>query len=205
MGWVDLRSERVEEQVGRFASNPKFAGVRHVLQDEPDDAFMLRSDFTRGIGRLAQFNLTYDILIFPRQLPAAIALARQFPGQPFVLDHLAKPQIRDGIISPWREQILDLARCPNIMCKISGLITEANWGAWQKEDFHPYFEIIFEAFGFDRLMFGSDWPVCLLAANYRQVFDLANDQLGSASASAQQAVFGGNAGKFYLRRQMNFK
>jgi L-fuconolactonase len=163
VGWVDLRSDRVEEQLAEFTPHPRFVGVRHVVQDEPDDRFMLRPDFIRGIGKLKQFDLTYDLLVFPQQLPAAIELVRRFPEQPFVLDHIAKPRIRDGTLSPWRDHIRELAQAQNVCCKVSGLVTEADWANWKAEDFRPFLDIVFEAFGEDRLMFGSDWPVCLLA------------------------------------------
>lgn len=201
VGWVDLRSDRVEEQLAEFAPHRKFVGVRHVVQDEPDDRFMLGAEFLRGIGRLAQFGLTYDILIYPRQLPAAIELPRLFPGQPFVLDHIAKPSIRDGSLSPWREQILELAQSPNIFCKVSGMVTEANHRGWRAEDFRPFLDVVFEAFGAERLMFGSDWPVCLLAASYEQVFALVDDYMAQFSADERAAIFGENAARFYGERR----
>lgn len=197
VGWVDLRSDRVEEQLARFAAHAKFVGVRHVVQDEPDDQFMLQPDFLRGIGELKQFDLAYDVLIYPRQLPAAIKLARRFPEQPFVLDHIAKPLIKDRVLSPWDQQIRELAKFTNVTCKISGMVTEAKWDGWKPEDFKPYLDVVTEAFGEDRLMVGSDWPVCLLAASYNQVIDLVSDYFGSLGASAQAKVFGGNAAKFY--------
>jgi L-fuconolactonase len=197
VGWVDLRSDRVEEQLEQFAPHPKFVGVRHVVQDEPDDHFMLGGAFQRGIGRLKQFNLTYDILIFSKQLPAAIKLVAKFPDQPFVLDHIAKPLIKDGTLSPWREQILELAKHPNVLCKVSGMITEADWSAWKPADFKPYLDVVFEAFGVERLMYGSDWPVALLAGEYARVFGLANDYVASHSPKQRDQFFGGNATRFY--------
>jgi len=203
VGWVDLRSENVAESLAEFSKNPKFVGVRHVVQDEPDDEFMLRPEFLRGIAQLIQFKLTYDILIYPKQLPAAIELVRQFPDQPFVLDHIAKPFIKDGQISPWREQIRELASFPNLCCKVSGMVTEADHRQWSPDDFLPFLDVVFGAFGPDRLMFGSDWPVCLLAAGYEQVFSLVRDYALRAApdASAQEAIFGGTAAKFYLGRR----
>ena len=200
VGWVDLRSAKVGETLGELARHPQFVGVRHVVQDEPDDDFMLGADFLRGIGELRAHRLAYDILIFPRQLPAAIALARRFPEQPFVLDHIAKPAIKSGTLSPWREQIRELAQAPNVLCKISGMVTEADAQAWQPADFRPYLDVICEAFGEDRLMFGSDWPVCLLAADYARVFALVRDYLAPLPAPAQAKIFGGNAARFYLGR-----
>jgi L-fuconolactonase len=197
VGWVDLRAENVEEDLAALARHPKFVGVRHVVQDEPDDRFMLRPDFLRGIAALRQFGLTYDILIFPRQLPAAIELAARFPEQPFVLDHLAKPLIKRQILSPWREQLRELASAPNVLCKISGLVTEADHATWRPEDIRPYLESAFEAFGTERLMFGSDWPVCLLAGSYERVFRLIDEYASGQSEQARRALFGENAARFY--------
>jgi L-fuconolactonase len=194
VGWVDLRSERVEEDLAALSRHPRFRGVRHVVQSEPDDRFMVRPDFLRGIGKLHGFGLAYDILIFPRQLPAALELVAQYPHQPFVLDHLAKPGIKDRAMSPWREQIRELAQAPRVMCKVSGLVTEADLKAWQPDDFRPYLDVIFEAFGPERLMWGSDWPVCLLAATYEQVFRLVESY---APPATHGALFGGNCARFY--------
>ncbi len=197
VGWVDLQSERVEEQLAELARHPRFVGTRHVVQDEPDDNFMLRPAFQRGIGKLRQFNLAYDLLVFPKQLPASIQLAANFPEQRFVLDHIAKPFIRAGTLSPWREQFRELAKAPNVWCKVSGMVTEADWSAWKHEDFQPYLDVAFEAFGEDRVMFGTDWPVCTLAGSYAQVHGLVADYTRSLSAAARAKLFGGNATKFY--------
>ena len=197
VGWVDLRSERVEEQLAELSQHRKFAGVRHVVQDEPDASFLVRPDFLRGIGRLKQFKLTYDILIYPKQLPSAIDLVKQFPEQPFVLDHIAKPFIKDGRISPWREQIRELARSKNVFCKVSGMVTEADQATWKAADFKPYLDVVFEAFGFDRLMYGSDWPVCLLAGSYQRVFGLMDDYTRRFGPQDREKFFGGNAARFY--------
>jgi len=200
VGWVDLQSEEVERDLAVLAAHPKLAGVRHVVQDEPDDRFLLRPAFLRGLGRLREFGLTYDLLVYPRQLPAALEVARRFPEQPFVLDHLAKPLIRDGVLDPWREQIRELARCPNVYCKVSGMVTEARHPGWKPEDFRPYLEVVVGAFGIGRLMFGSDWPVCLLAAEYGQVFALAMDLLERETgwnAAERSAFLGENARRFY--------
>lgn len=197
VGWVDLRSERVEEQLAALAPHPRFVGVRHVVQDEPEDRFVLRPDFIRGMGRLKQFDLTYDLLLFPQQLPAAIELVRRFPEQPFVLDHIAKPRIREGALAPWREQLRELAQSPNVCCKVSGLVTEADWANWKPGDFQPYLDVVFEAFGEERLMFGSDWPVCLLAGNYDRVFQLADACVQHLGPEARAKFFGANAARFY--------
>ena len=197
VGWVDLQSDQVEEPLAELAKHPRFVGVRHVVQDEPDDDFMLRPNFLRGLGKLKQFKLKYDLLVFPRQLSAAIKVVQKFPDQPFVLDHIAKPFIKDGTLSPWNAQIKELARLPNVFCKVSGMVTEAKHGQWQPADFRPYLDIVFAAFGEDRLMFGSDWPVCLLSGTYDQVHGLADEYVRKLSPPAQAKFWGGNAAKFY--------
>jgi L-fucono-1,5-lactonase len=197
VGWVDLRAENVDEALGDLSRHAKCVGVRHVVQDEPDDRFLLRPDFLRGVGRLRSHGLTYDILIYPRQLPAALEFVRHFPEQPFVLDHLAKPTVRDGSLSPWREQVRELAQSANVVCKVSGLVTEANWHAWKADDFRPYLEVVFEAFGPERLMFGSDWPVCTLAASYVQVYELVDRYTQGVGDEVRAKLFGENAARFY--------
>lgn len=197
VGWVDLRSPRLSNDLKELCQDPKFVGVRHVLQDEPDDRFMLGAEFVRGIGQLQEFGLAYDLLIFPRQLEAAIELVKKFPQQHFVLDHLAKPFIKDRLISPWKEQIHRLAGAPNVWCKVSGMVTEAHWSQWKPKDFKPFLDVVFEAFAPDRLMFGSDWPVCLLAGSYAQVVQLVRDYIQSMPAQAQAGIFGRNAAAFY--------
>lgn len=198
VGWADLRSERIEEQLAALAQHPKFVGVRHVVQSEPDDRFQVLPDFMRGIGHLHGWGLTYDLLVFPNQLPASIELVSKFPHQPFVLDHIAKPHIKTGELSPWREQIRTLAQAQNVFCKVSGMVTEADHQSWKPDDFKRYLDVVFEAFGPERLMWGSDWPVCLLAASYEQVFNLVDDYAQQCSAAQREALFGGNAARFYL-------
>ena len=200
VGWVDLQSDRIEEQLSELAKHPRFIGVRHVVQDEPDSQFMLKPEFLRGIGTLRPFGLAYDFLIFPKQLPAAIAVARQFPEQRFVLDHIAKPLVRAGLLKPWTEDLKELARMPNVFCKISGLVTEANLTSWRKEDFRPYLDTVLQAFGTERVMFGSDWPVCLLAGSYEQVYQLAADYFSQFPVETQDRFFGGTAAEFYRLR-----
>jgi len=198
VGWVDLRSDRVEADLARLAAHPKFVGVRHVVQEEPDDEFMLGKDFQRGISKLQGFGLTYDILIFPNQLEAAIRLAENFPPQPFVLDHIAKPPIKAGTIEPWKSQLRRLAQLPNVHCKVSGMLTEADHKSWQPEQFRPYLDAVFEAFGPSRLMYGSDWPVCLFAGNYEQAFRLVDDYVRHLTESERAGLFGGNCERFYF-------
>ncbi len=199
VGWVDLRAPNVEEDLAHFVKHPKLAGVRHVAQDEPDDRFLVGKDFLRGISKLKQFDLAYDILIFPKQLAAAIELVNQFPEQRFVLDHIAKPLIRDAVLEPWQTQIREIAKAPNVACKISGMVTEAKWDYWKPEDFHPYLDIVIEAFTPSRLMYGSDWPVSLLAADYRNVFDLAKIGTMNFTEGERTAFFGPNCEGAYRR------
>lgn len=197
VGWVDLCSPELPEKLEQFAANPRLVGVRHVVQDEPDDGFMLRDDFQRGIAQLAEFQLAYDILVFPRQLPAAIKLVERFPGQRFVLDHIAKPSIAEGAIANWERDLRSLAAFPNVYCKVSGMVTEAHWNQWKPGDFRPYLEVVFEAFGVDRLMIGSDWPVCTLAADYNAAVGLVLDYLDQLHPSDREKVLGLNAAAFY--------
>jgi L-fuconolactonase len=197
VGWVDLCSAGAGEQLKGFAGNPKFKGVRHVLQDEADDAFMLKPEFLRGLEAVQRLGLSYDILIYPRQLGAAFEAARRFPGLAFVLDHIAKPEIRDKKMEPWKEGLLKLASLPNVSCKLSGMVTEADWNAWKQADFEPYFAAVLKAFGPARLLFGSDWPVCTLAADYKRTFDLAAALAAPLEPASRAAIFGGNAARFY--------
>lgn len=197
VGWVDLRGENLPRDLAELSRHPRFRGVRHVAQDEPDDRFLVRPEFVRGVERLADFGLTYDLLIYPRQLPAAIELVQRFPQQPFVLDHLAKPSIRTGELSPWREQVRELAASPNVMCKVSGMVTEADHARWQPRDMRAYLDVVFAAFGEDRLMYGSDWPVCLLAASYERQLAIVKDYVGPLGVAVERNVFGENAARFY--------
>jgi L-fuconolactonase len=197
VGWVDLLSPKVADDLAALWSHKKFVGVRHVVQSEPDSQFMLKPEFLRGLAMLERFNLAYDLLVFPKQLPASIKVVEQLPKQRFVLDHIAKPLVRAGVLTPWREDIRELARYENVWCKISGLVTEAKLQGWEKEDFRPYLDIVLQAFGEDRVMFGSDWPVCLLAASYEQVHGLVADYFRQFSTEAQRKFFGGNAAAFY--------
>ena len=197
VGWVDLQSEQVEEPLGELADHPKFVGVRHVVQDEAEDEFMLRPAFLRGLGRLKQFKLTYDLLTFPRHLTVARKVVEKFPDQKFVLDHIAKPFIKAGTISPWDRDLRELAKFKNVWCKVSGLVTEANWNQWKPPDFRPYLDVVFEAFGEDRLMFGSDWPVCLIAGSYEDVLGIVRDYIQPLPEASRQKILGDNAARFY--------
>jgi len=200
IGWVDLRSADVRLQLAELANNPKLLGVRHVVQSEPDDRFLLQADFLRGISALEEFGLTYDILIYPRHLPIAAEFVGRFPRQRFVLDHLAKPAIKTGEIRSWKTGLSELARFPNVFCKLSGLVTEADWMNWKPEQMKPYLDIAFECFGPERLMIGSDWPVCTVAASYLQVMNLVINYLEGHPDHVREAVLGGNAQKFWNLR-----
>ncbi len=200
VGWVDLRSPEIAAQLERFLPQAKFVGVRHVVQDEPDERFLLGADFVRGLRELAPRGLTYDLLLYPRQLPAAIELVRLFPEQRFVLDHLAKPRIKQGLMEPWRRDVRELALAPNVWCKVSGMITEADWTAWRPTDLEPYLDVIFEAFGPGRLMYGSDWPVCLAAGSYAAVHGLVRDYVARHCPAEAPRLFGETAATFYRRR-----
>ena len=197
VGWVDFQDEALEEKLIYYQEFKKMKGFRHILQGEQQRDFMLRPDFKRGIGKLKRFGYTYDILIFPDQLNHTVEFVRNFPDQPFVLDHLAKPYIKDQKIDEWRNDIKKLASLENVFCKISGMVTEAHWQNWTKEDFLPYLEVAVEAFGTSRLMYGSDWPVCLVAASYRQVFNLVQEFFSRFSQDEQDLIFGKNAVRFY--------
>jgi L-fuconolactonase len=197
VGWVDLCSTELSAQLERFAPHPKLVGVRHVVHDEPDDRFMLRPEFRRGIARLAEFELAYDLLLFPRHLAVAVTLVDEFEDQLFVLDHIAKPAIRDRLLAPWKQDLKRLAERPNVFCKLSGMVTEARWNQWQSEDFRPYLEIVLDAFGPQRLMIGSDWPVCTLSADYRSTMSLVVDYVSALSAEARAGILGDNCARFY--------
>jgi len=197
VGWVDLQADDVEAQLARFAAHSKLVGVRHIVQSEPDPRFLLRPAFCRGISLVEELHLTYDILIYPRQLPAAIELVSRFPRQRFVLDHLAKPEIRTGEIREWERHIRELAEARNVWCKVSGLVTEADWTRWTAADVRPYLDVAFDCFGADRLLAGSDWPVCTVAANYGRTMSLLTDYLEHRPSSERDAVLGGNAARFW--------
>jgi L-fuconolactonase len=196
VGWVDLCAPDVPAHLEKYSRAAKLCGFRHIAQAEADD-FLLREDFSRGIAALEQFDFTYDILIYERQLPAAIALVERRPQQRFVVDHLAKPAMRAKHMAFWARGMRVLAANPNVYCKASGLVTEADWKSWRADEFTPYLDVVFEAFGPDRVMFGSDWPVCLLAATYAQVTQLIEDYVRVLPGADQEKVFGGNAMRFY--------
>ncbi len=197
VGWVDLCSPELPIILDQFADQSKLVGVRHILQDEPDDEFMLRRDFRRGIARLAEQGLTYDLLLHPRHLPVAVKLVQEFPQQRFVVDHIAKPRIADSLMEPWGRDIRELAKFENVWCKLSGMVTEARWKRWSPHDFRPYLDIVFEAFGPQRLMVGSDWPVCTLSARYDETIRLIAEYLKDLLPQQRDSIQGNNAAHFY--------
>lgn len=201
VGWVDLQDPDVAATLEPLSRRERFVGVRHVVQDEPDPRFLLGADFVRGLRHLHAFGLTYDLLLVPPQLPAAVELVGLLPEQPFVLDHLAKPRITLGPaaseFASWRRDIEALARHPNVSCKLSGLVTEATWRRWRREEFTPYLDVALAAFRPDRLMFGSDWPVCLLSGDYAAVLDIVTTFIGTLAEGEREAILGGTAARFY--------
>jgi L-fuconolactonase len=197
VGWVPLIAPEISEILGSLMGQGPLKAVRHVLQSEPDDQYMLRDDFNRGIDSLSEFGLVYDILIFERHLPQAIQFVDRHPKQIFVLDHIAKPRIRDHVMSPWRENLGKLAERPNVYCKISGMVTEADYNTWTNQDLAPYFDTVLHAFGPERLMFGSDWPVCLVATTYRGWFNAILERIAPLSGAERDAILGGTAIRVY--------
>jgi L-fuconolactonase len=200
IGWVDLAADDVGDQLESVVGDPKLVGIRHIVQAEPD-GFLDRVQFRRGIAVLERFGLAYDILVYARQLPAAIAFAESFPDQRFVLDHLGKPDIRAGAFDTWRRDLDRMARLPNVWAKLSGLVTEADWTQWTVSDVRRYVNAAVDAFGADRLMIGSDWPVCTLAATYAATMDVVVGALSTRSAAERDAVLGGTARRFWHLEQ----
>lgn len=197
VGWFPLADPAVEEVLAEYADNPWLKGVRHVVQDEPDDRFILGKAFNEGIRKLEQFDLIYDILIYERQLGSSIEFVDLHPNLPFVLDHVAKPRIGDGLMEPWKEQMFEMSRRENVTCKLSGMATEAKWAEWTSDQLRPYMEVALDAFGPDRLMFGSDWPVARLAVDYMPWVNLCREFISSLSTDEREAIEGGNAIRVY--------
>lgn len=197
VGWVDLRSNDIGDRLAHYASFAKVKGFRHVVQGENDSEFMLRPQFKVGITALESYHFTYDILIYHHQLEQAIQLVKLFPDQRFVLDHLAKPDIKSGEYAVWKTTIKKLALHTNVYCKISGMITEADWNKWTAAEFNVYLDTVVKAFGTERLMYGSDWPVCTVAASYEQQIGMVNDYFNPFSTLEKRNIMGGNAIRFY--------
>ncbi len=197
VGWVDLCAENIRERLDHYRQFLKVRGFRHILQGETDRAFMLRTDFGNGIGALHEYGFTYDLLIYPDQLPYSVQLVKAFPEQSFIIDHLAKPEIRNMEIEIWKKYIVNLSSMDNVYCKLSGMVTEAHWNNWTKKTLTPYVDVVVECFGINRIVFGSDWPVCLLAGSYGEVLGVVEDYFSSFSIPEQEKIFGGNAVDFY--------
>lgn len=197
VGWVDLQSPTIDERLQYYSQFKKIKGFRHVLQGEPQRDLMLQPGFMKGISLLKKYNFTYDILIFKDQMQYIPKFASSFPDQLFVIDHIAKPDIKNGEIDKWGKDIKEMAQFENVYCKISGMVTEADWKQWRNEDFKPYLDIVVEAFGTNRIMFGSDWPVCLVAASYKEMLGIVEDYFSLFSKSEQEKFFGSNAIHFY--------
>ena len=197
VGWVDLCSEKINDRLSHYKQFNLLKGFRHILQGESERDFMLKPEFMRGIKALEQFSFTYDILVFPDQLQYIKIFLSAFPGQKFVVDHIAKPHIKDKRLDDWKRNLTEVAEYENVYCKISGLVMEADWKSWTEKDFIPYLDVVVEAFGIDRVMFGSDWPVCLPAASYKQVLAIVKNYFTSFTENEQQKFFGSNAVGFY--------
>jgi L-fuconolactonase len=197
VGWVDLCSPDVTKQLKRFSDNLYLKGIRHVIHDEADDQFMLRDDFQRGIRALNDFGLTFDLLLFPKHIPYAIELVEKFPKQPFVLDHIGKPDIKNKVISPWNDDLTKLAKYKNVYVKLSGMVTEADWKNWEKKDFKAYLDVVFNTFGPDRMMIGSDWPVCTVSNCYETVMEIVLDYVKRFAPESENLILGENCTRFY--------
>ncbi|MBN9298286.1 MAG: amidohydrolase family protein [Filimonas sp.] len=197
IGWIDFKAADIDDQLAGMQQHTKLKGFRHILQGEADDAYMLQPAFLNGINKLVKYNYTYDILVFPRHLENVAKFVNRFPNQPFVIDHLAKPYIKNKAIGEWESDLRKIAAFDNVSCKVSGIITEADWQHWTQEDIKPYLDVVFNAFGTKRIMFGSDWPVCLVAGAYAQVAEIIDNYLSGFSDYEKQLVWGGNASQFY--------
>lgn len=197
VGWVDLRADNLSARLDYFSQFGMLKGFRHIVQGEPDPAFLLRDDFCRGISLLARHNFTYDILVYPLQLLAVTSFAAKFPEQRLIIDHLAKPDFKTGEISSWETHMRAIAKHPNVYCKLSGMVTEADWQRWEPAHFMPCLNVVLEAFGPERLVFGSDWPVCKVAGTYAEVKGIIEDYISRLSATEQAGIMGGNAIRFY--------
>lgn len=197
VGWVDLRSENIDELLSVYSCEKKLKGFRHVVQAEPDPNFLLRPNFIRGISKLDTYNYTYDILIFPHQLAATLEFVKKFPNQKFVIDHIAKPYIKDGFFEGWAVLMKEIAKCENVYCKLSGMVTEADYKKWTVEQIEPYMNLVLDSFGADRILFGSDWPVCLVAGKYSEIKKLTTDFISKCSFEEQKNIMGTNAINFY--------
>ena len=197
VGWIDLRSEKVEERLSFYRNFPILKGFRHVVQDEKDPEFMLHPSFLQGIEQLIKYGYCYDILVYARQLPQVLAFLNHFPDKPFIIDHLAKPDRKQGGFTSWQADMRKIAAFPKVLIKVSGMITEADWHHWKKEDFYPYLDELVLSFGVERLCYGSDWPVCNLAGNYSMQWDIVKTYFSTFNPSDINKVMGWNTQRFY--------
>lgn len=197
VGWTDLRAANVKERLAAYTAFPKLKGFRHIVQGEPDTRFLLGEDFCRGVHALAEYGFTYDILVYPKQLAATAEFVKKFPEHRLVVDHIAKPDFKTGELDEWAAHMRNIAGSANVYCKLSGLVTEADWQNWEPAHFEPFLDVVLESFGPNRLMFGSDWPVCLLAAEYAEVKDIITSYIDKLSTAEQNNIMGGNAISFY--------
>jgi L-fuconolactonase len=197
VGWVDLRAENIENVLEKYSTDKIVKGFRHVVQGEADHNFLLRPNFSRGISLLEKHNFTYDILVFPHQLGSVLEFVKKFPHQKFVIDHIAKPYIKDGYFEGWATMMTAIGKHKNVSCKMSGMVTEADFNTWTPEQIHPYMDTVLEAFGSKRILFGSDWPVCLVAGNYSKIKKLTTDFISQLSKIEQNSIMGNNAIEFY--------
>ena len=197
VGWVDLRGNDIEAVLEKYSQFNKIKGFRHIVQGEPDHNFLLRPNFVNGISKLEPYDFAYDILVFPHQLGTVLEFARKFPKQKFVIDHMAKPYIKDGFYDGWATLMFEIGKLNNVYCKLSGMVTEADFKTWTPKQIHPYMDLVLNAFGANKVMYGSDWPVCLVAGNYMEVKGLVTNFIENLSHTEQEAIMGGNAVEFY--------
>ena len=197
VGWLPLADANVGDLMDKYSDNNLFKGLRHVVQDEPADDFILGERFNQGVSLIKEYNWVYDILIYERQLAPSIEFVDRHPNQVFVLDHIAKPRIGDSLIEPWKTQMYELAKRENVSCKLSGIATEADWGGWEKNDLFPYMEIALDAFGPQRMMFGSDWPVARLAIEYGPWVEICREFISKLSENEQSLIEGEVATQVY--------
>lgn len=197
VGWIDLRGKNIEERLEHFSQYRALKGFRHIVQTEPQDDYLLRPDFCRGIALLKRYNFTYDILIYPKHLRYALEFIKKFPNQKFVIDHIAKPFIKKQLIDEWKAELFRFSPYKNVYCKMAGLVTEADWDNWEYSDFKPYIDIVLDVFGPERIMFGSDWPVCLTAASYKQVCQIVDNNISTLSKDEKDQIWGRTCKDFY--------
>lgn len=197
VGWVDLRASNIDNTLKHYSNYKKIKGFRHIVQDEEDHNFLLRPEFLRGISYLEKYDYVYDILIFPHQLETTLEFVKKFPNHKFIIDHIAKPYIKDGLYDKWARLMSEISKCENVFCKMSGMITEADYNLWTPEQITPYMDLILTSFGSKRILFGSDWPVCLVAGSYKKVKELVTNFISKLSENEKTNIMGKNAINLY--------